>query len=113
MVLSTKSRMAARLSLFPGETISITAMVRPRWCLSTIRFARGVNLLRGAAHKPRNRRYHGRDAGVVGESQTALGLGVRWQNVRFRGRTAVRRARRHPSADRPRLRVAAISIDQC
>ena len=42
MVLSTKSRKAARLSLLPGETISITAMVRPKWCLMTIRFARSA-----------------------------------------------------------------------
>ena len=40
MTFSTKSRSAARLSLFPGETISITAIVRPRRCLTTIRFAR-------------------------------------------------------------------------
>ena len=40
MTFSTKSRSAARLSLFPGETISITATVRPRRCLTTMRFAR-------------------------------------------------------------------------
>ena len=37
MVFSTKSRRAARLSLLPGETISITATIRPRWCLTTTR----------------------------------------------------------------------------
>ena len=28
------------LTVFPGETISITAMIRPRWCLTTMRLAR-------------------------------------------------------------------------
>ena len=67
-VFSTKSRRAARLSLFPGETISITA---------------SVDLVRGAADDPRDGRWQSGDAAVQLFAQVPFGANLDRQHTRF------------------------------
>ena len=87
-VFSTKSRRAQPgYPCFWARRFPITAMIRPKWCLTTMRLAQaGVDLVRGAADDPRDGWWQRGDEPVEFFAQVPFGANLDRQAIRFLGR---------------------------